>query len=537
VYLDEHKFDQAETWFAKFQPDQLDNAFRQQWLTDRVYGWYRAGKALEAYDKLTPRRDVFRELVRLFTQMKEPTNLKELLARHRMQEPLDALLIYQQAELHWQDKQYEAAAAILRQHKDLLDSDPNVRYQAKTRLLLCLLLANRKEELRQEIARLATNLKENKPELQAVVRTLGIEKRPAEALVYTALLCELVPEEPEFLLEQARANIAAEQYALATAFFQQALRQPQLQDWQPASFQRIFLSELKDPDHVLEGYHVAADKKAAFRQLAGEWVLKQRELDMPKLLQRHRDFEPGDIWLRFYEAELMLRKGKAAAAEQLWAELLPEMTSKIDRDTVQRRWIVASIEQNKIASAYEKLGPGRSSFQQIASYCIKPEQHKQLTELLRIHRQHCPQDHKLLLWDVEARWLAQDYEGAVQLLEKQKDTVVLDRINGWKYRDRWVRSLLQLKKLDLARQVLQWWEQRRGMDRLLTALVQAHAGNVQAVADTMADSQRGYASTLQFYSDPDLGPLLRSEPFAPLRERFPESVNLPAPAINDLDEP
>lgn len=544
VALNERKFAEAESWFARFRPKRQDNAFRQRCLADRVYVWYRTGKGLEAYDRLTPRKEVFRELVRLFTQANEPTNLKELLARHRKHEPLDTLLIFQQAELHWHDKQYEAAAAVLQQHRALLDTDEHLRYQAKTRLLLCLLLADHKKELRQEVARLAMNLNDNQPELQTVFRTLRSEKRSQEALAYAALLCELIPQEPAFLLDQARAHIVAEHYALATAFYHQVQQLPHLQDWQRTSFQQTFLYDMiaadreenREPVHALEGYHVVADKKAAFRQIAGDWTFKKRKLGWRDLLERHRNFEPGDIWLRFYEAEQLLREGKAAAAEQTLIELLPDMTSRFDRDTVQRRWIDACLQQNKIAAAYEKLGARRTSFHLIAAQCTKPEQHHQLTELLRIHRQHFPNDDKLLFWDVEARWLAKDHEGVVQMLEEHKDTAVRDRFNGWKYRDHWIRSLLHLQRLDQARQVLHWWEQRRGLDRLLTTLVQARAGDVQVVAETIADSQRGYGSLYRFYSDPDLGPLLRSAPFAPLRERFPEPVQVPLLDDADLDD-
>jgi hypothetical protein len=109
----------------------------------------------------------------------------------------------------------------------------------------------------------------------------------------------------------------------------------------------------------------------------------------------------------------------------------------------------------------------------------------------------------------------------VERLKKDRERLLADPGQRWKFEDRLIRSLVRLKRFDEARRELQLTEKRMGRNALLRAVIAAASGDVAATEEYLR-SIRNQPFTLQScYGDPDLGPALQGEAFRKLREKYP----------------
>src|SRR5205823_6228323 len=135
------------------------------------------------------------------------------------------------------------------------------------------------------------------------------------------------------------------------------------------------------------------------------------------------------------------------------------------------------------------------------------------------HRKADPRDPDLPLWEAEVYWLREDYASAVEVLTRQRETVLEGEANRRKFEDRLIRSQIRLGRFD---------EAVRGADAggkvspLLRAAALAAAGDVTRTGQALDGLVRQHYGPAAFYADPDLGPALRTAPFAPLRQKYPE---------------
>src|SRR5262249_5513049 len=156
-------------------------------------------------------------------------------------------------------------------------------------------------------------------------------------------------------------------------------------------------------------------------------------------------------------------------------------------------------------AAYAEVGPRKETFEQLANRCVMDRKADALAALVAAHRKNEPADRTMIVWEVEAKWLAGDYAGAVKLLEEDRRGVFAEPHHQWKFRDRLVRSLARLKRFDEALKEAEPSAKDRFGDLLLPAVVHALAGDVAKTGLALEESERRGYNAQSFYGDPDLG--------------------------------
>src|SRR5262249_50286948 len=139
-------------------------------------------------------------------------------------------------------------------------------------------------------------------------------------------------------------------------------------------------------------------------------------------------------------------------------------------------------------------------------------------------------------WDLHARWMERDYEGALALLAEHREVFALPR-HRWLVEDRRVRGLVRLKRTAEAVRGAEALAKKRNANRLLPVPAPAAAGDGKQTAADLEAARPQSWFLRSCYQDEDLGPLLRSEPFREVREKFPEPKDRPAPDGPDADGP
>jgi hypothetical protein len=114
------------------------------------------------------------------------------------------------------------------------------------------------------------------------------------------------------------------------------------------------------------------------------------------------------------------------------------------------------------------------------------------------------------------------------VLTENRRAILAKPENKWRFKDRLIRSLVRLKRLD---DVLR---ENRALkedtpDPWYATLILALAGDVGRVEQNLQKLVKQGHSVQSFYDDPDLGPALRSERFAKLRAKYPEPKEKAAP--------
>jgi hypothetical protein len=146
----------------------------------------------------------------------------------------------------------------------------------------------------------------------------------------------------------------------------------------------------------------------------------------------------------------------------------------------------------------------------------------QLTALLAAYRQAHPDDPNLPAWDLEVTWLHKDYGAAWKLLAEHRDGLLARPPFRWKRDDYLVRCLVKLNKgAEAVREAEAVVKNGQGNPVLLVLAHAARGGAREAVA-AVEQLPPGRARPEDFYRDPDLGPIVRSESFKAFREKFPE---------------
>jgi hypothetical protein len=195
----------------------------------------------------------------------------------------------------------------------------------------------------------------------------------------------------------------------------------------------------------------------------------------------------------------------------------------------------ARVQAGWAADAYREVEPGAETFESLASLCLEAKDAKQLQALIDARRADAADAPDLPVWEVEVRWLNQDYEGALKLLtDHREDLFDLPR-HRWKANDYRVRCLVRLKRADEAVREVEAVGNGGG-DRLLKVLAHAAAGDVKKTEAVVEKMRPKPYFLKRCYVDADLGPILRGEPFREFREKSPEPKDAEGRPGKDPDD-
>jgi hypothetical protein len=128
-------------------------------------------------------------------------------------------------------------------------------------------------------------------------------------------------------------------------------------------------------------------------------------------------------------------------------------------------------------------------------------------------------------WEIEVKYLNQDYEGVLKLLAENQEEVFGLPMWRWKADEYQVRCLVKLKRTQDAIREAEAVAKKPTGSRMWLLLAHAAAGDVKQTIATLEKKRPQPYFLSSCYKDPDLGPILRSEPFKEFREKFPEPTD------------
>ena len=317
----------------------------------------------------------------------------------------------------------------------------------------------------------------------------------------------------------ALAKLLRKQPAEAAALLRKAYDK-QADEPQRAAYVRRFVQEMQQLGQPLEGYRAAPDKSVAFQMLAPGLTSEKKEKELAALLEEHGKGHAKELLYEFYMAELLLMRGEVGRAEKRFAECLAK-APPAEQWRCRNGLFRARVQAGNAVPAYLDAGSDVGTFETLARLCAEAKDGKQLGALLDSHRRAHPDDPGLTAWDLEVRWLGQDYEGALKLLAEQREFFALPRYK-WKADDYRVRCLVRLKRTAEAVKEAEAVAKAKYGNRMPLALAHAAAGNVKEAVAALSEPPPAAYFLRTCYQDPDLGPLLRGEAFREFREKYPE---------------
>jgi tetratricopeptide (TPR) repeat protein len=326
-------------------------------------------------------------------------------------------------------------------------------------------------------------------------------------------------EQAYLLVHEARAELLLKRPERALELFVQAYRQED--ERQRRRFVYPFVRAMAEAGQALPVYRAIPDRMATFSTVAGILRQQKNTRDLVQLLQEHAQHQPDDPNRFFQAGELYLLRGDVSKAEQCFALAL----RKVDP---QRQWMYrnglfrARVMAGKTVQTYKESAPDQTTFSDLAHACSGSGNVGELEALLAAHRERDPDDVDLPAWEVEVLWLKKDHEGVCKRLTEQRTALLASPRWRWKFEGYLVRALVRSKKTEQAVKEAEALARKNRGDPLLRVLAHAANGDVKR---TIAEFARlgDRHERQRCYQDEDLGPLLRSEAFAALRQRFPEA--------------
>lgn len=346
------------------------------------------------------------------------------------------------------------------------------------------------------------------------------------------------PDDPDVAYYSAWVLLQREQYEAAAEKLSSVFRAVQGRDDETA-FVNLYLDAMTGAGRVLDGYRNAPDPGHAFEYLATAALDEQRVDDLTALLETHREAQPHNPWLLYYSGGLARLEGDWQTAIACYRSGWQTSRNRDDpedytADLYRDELIGAMYAAGRPFDAYAELEPRDEVFRQLAFLFEADEDAGRLSVLIDAHRLAGPDDPALDLWNVRLLFLKQEYAAAIQAIDE------LRRANGerrqmfddwrWWMDDALVRSHIHLEQFDEALTLARDAAARHENPRFH---VLAHAGRRDATEtlawlDRCAEQGHWIES---FYFDDVVGPALRSDAFAPVREKYPE------PELEEEPEP
>jgi tetratricopeptide (TPR) repeat protein len=282
-----------------------------------------------------------------------------------------------------------------------------------------------------------------------------------------------------------------------------------------------FLDAMVAAGKPVEGYQAAPEPKQAFRIVADELIENGSAPELRMLVQKHAEKCPDDVWLLYYSGEAHMMKEEYAAAEADFDKGLSQAAlNDEEKASYRSEYLGASFEAGHGLKAYEAVTEKTAAFLQLAGHFASKPDSAGLAQLIEAHRKNQADDPYLPRYEAEVKWLDKDYAGVVDCLTGKRERILQEQNNRWMFADRLVRSLARLKRTDEA--LKEWRALQANSNPVLEAVIHALAGDVAQTETALARCVAKGSGTWAFHNDPDLGPILRSDPFQKLCQKYPD---------------
>ncbi len=515
VAIHDKRFDAAAKTFKAALANNFGGNPDRLLLQDFLFDMIDAGHALEGYRRAADRREALDIIAADLAHAHRDADLAAVLAEHRQAFPNDPVLhMYAGQQAALKQDWAKAAAAYRAGWKQL----PEAKRVSWTPAFLFAHAkvgqavqayhetGRRPEHFRQLAGWLLIDKKIDAFE-QLVEAHRPQRARDAEFAAYDARLKILrgkPAEAAELMLGMLKDRPLHEQHRIGDSF----------------------LAHLANFDLAVEGYRCLPDKRDAFGQLFWRYHQPERVKEFARLIAEHAANDPDDPRLMVERAELEMLEGKFALAAQKFA--LAKLKNPLDPGA-RFGLLRARIKLGKTADTYRELGPSNQTFLDIANQCVTLKDGVQLESLLVVHRQAFPAAKNLVPWDIEALWQKKDYEATVQAIQAERAGLLKNQTWRWKCEGYLVRGLVRLKRSEEAVQEAETIARRKNGAPVLLALARASSGDVPGFLEFMETKKAQRFFVEDCYRDEDLGPLLRSDAFRAVQDRYPPPAMVPLP--------
>jgi tetratricopeptide (TPR) repeat protein len=502
---------EAATVFNAASAAEKDEKARQSLVSDFLLDMLGAQRTLEGYAAAPDQAHAFQFLAEELLEEDRRDDLQRLIEAHRRRHPDDVMLCFYTGTLHRLVGDWEQAARVL--VEGWKKAPANVRTRFRWNYVEALGKTSRAIEAYRAV-------EPRKDTFIQLANLLADDRKGAEL---QALIEEHRPhakDEAQLFFQEARAKVLLDQVPEAFALLNQAYKKQSVKEQRNWYVTRI-VEDLAATGKGLKAYKLAPDRRVAFEALARILHDDKKTDELQELLNEHAKHSANDVQSLYYWGELYLARGDLNRANRHFCEALTMVTP-------QTQWMVRNglyrtrVRSGQAAETYKEYGPGTLVFEALARVCLQEQNGKQLGTLIAAHRQAQPDDAVLPVWDLEVQWLARDYEGALKLLTDQRDGVFATAQHRWKHDDYLIRCLVRLKRTDEAVKEAEALTKSGRGNRVLLILARAARGGAAEALAALRETRSNEVRAEDCYQDPDLGPLLRSEPFSAFRKQYPE---------------
>jgi tetratricopeptide (TPR) repeat protein len=516
LHLRKNRVAEAIADFKAALDRQPDRQKRATLLSELLSEFAAVGKAVEGYRAAPNAREAFRILAEELEDL-SPQDLPQLMAAHREKDPADPLLAEREGYRLLDEKAWDKATDVFARalqgapqglHGQLQIGYLTARYRAGQALQAYETTAPRSETF------------------EILAGLMADDGKGAELEALTKAHAPHAADSPDLFFYQGLAQLLLNKPAEAAALIQKAL------DRQPVDHLRVlYLTHLlpmpgRSWTWTIDAYRVWPDKALAFDRMASTLLYLKRDKDLAALLAEHGKSRAIELPVLRYQGELhLLRSEFNQAALQFGIALT--VASPADKWPLRNGYFRACVKLGNAVAAY-KDDPGHQTFETLAGLCVAEKSARQLRALIDAHRKTYPEDTGLAGWELDTRWLEQDYAAALKLLQDNRDDLFALPRYRWKATSYLVRCLVKLKRP--ADAIAEAEKPRvNSTNPLLPVLAHATAGDVPKTIALVAQAKPHSLLPATCYQDLDLGPILQSEPFRAFRDKFPPPK--PAPAM------
>jgi hypothetical protein len=271
-----------------------------------------------------------------------------------------------------------------------------------------------------------------------------------------------------------------------------------------------------------QGYTEAPDKDYAFSYL-GDALVKDGDVSgLNAVIEAHKAKSPRDSRLLYYSGQAHMLTKDYRAAKSDFAAGLEQSTSRLAAARFLTNLLRARSQRGEALKAYQESDVKPLTYRLLAPLLVELNRADDLAALVKAHRGVAPKEPTLGLWEAESQWLARDYQGVVDVLDRERDAIMADPDNAPRYEDRLVRSLIRLRKFDAAARAAKGSTDRDG-DPLFEAVVAIASGDVSRGGPLLERCAALGYSPDKFDADVDAGPIFNNPAFRELRKKLATS--------------
>jgi tetratricopeptide (TPR) repeat protein len=501
----------GENLFKAMMGKAQEKEKRAELLAEFLGDMVEAGKPIEGYRAAPDVRQAFELVAGQLKQQKQWDELRLLARTHQAADPTDPWLAYYQGEIHLHEKEWGKAADALSQAIKRAAKELHERFRGS--YVYAMYKAGRGLQAYKDTD-------SHDDTFDQLANLMAADKKGAELEELVRLHQMHAADDPGLIYQSGRAKLLQKKPDEAIALFRAAY-QKDAQQHRRTEETRRFLLEMAETGRLLEGFRAVPNISDAFTGIAPTLVYQKKRKELAMLVEEYGKGKDGDPALELYRGELAMLDGNAKVAARHFAAAVAKGAAQ-DQRRYRNALFQARVDLGEAATVYEQFHKEAGIFDQLAVLCEQKKDAGQLQGLVDVHRKRKPEDQGLTAWKLEVRWLKRDYEGTLRLLtEHRRDVFALPRYQ-WKSDDRLIRCLVKLKRYQEAIQRAQAAVKKRFGDRFLLVFAYAAAGDVPRTLQMMEKMRSRSYVLRSCFEDADLGPILASEPFRPLRDKFPK---------------